>query len=247
MHRLRIESLLVVTILVILLFLSSVTDAMATPMSTSEIHHGPLNIRGQDSYEVYYRRSLATDAKRARYPGFHPSSSILKAGSIRREGAKALPCDILFEQDVPIKMRDGTVIYTDVFRPVGNESVPAIIAWSPYGKQIGGRWLDDMSSHSGIPLSHVSELQKFEGPDPAYWVSHGYAIVNPDPRGAYSSEGEITFFGSQLAEDGYDVVEAIANKAWSTGKVAFSGNSWLAISQWFVAAERPPHLAVIAP
>jgi len=26
-----------------------------------------------------------------------------------------------------------------------------------------------------------------------------------------------------------------------------AGNSWLAISQWFIAAEQPPHLAAIAP
>lgn len=29
--------------------------------------------------------------------------------------------------------------------------------------------------------------------------------------------------------------------------MALSGNSWLAVSQWFIAAERPPHLAAIAP
>lgn len=26
-----------------------------------------------------------------------------------------------------------------------------------------------------------------------------------------------------------------------------AGNSWLAMSQWFIAAERPPHLSCIAP
>ncbi|MGN1027709.1 MAG: CocE/NonD family hydrolase, partial [Faecousia sp.] len=38
-----------------------------------------------------------------------------------------------------------------------------------------------------------------------------------------------------------------ATQSWCNGKVAMSGNSWLAISQWFVAAQRPPHLAAIAP
>ena len=34
---------------------------------------------------------------------------------------------------------------------------------------------------------------------------------------------------------------------WSNGKVGTTGNSYLAISQWFVAAEQPSHLAAIAP
>jgi predicted acyl esterase len=33
----------------------------------------------------------------------------------------------------------------------------------------------------------------------------------------------------------------------SSGKLALAGNSWLAISQYFIAAEQPPQLACIAP
>jgi hypothetical protein len=47
--------------------------------------------------------------------------------------------------------------------------------------------------------------------------------------------------------DGYDVVEELAQLPWCNKTVAFVGNSWLGIIQWFVAAERPPHLACIAP
>ncbi|KAH7175365.1 hydrolase CocE/NonD family protein [Dactylonectria macrodidyma] len=193
------------------------------------------------------RRLLPTDAPRARYPGFKPETLVLKAGTIRREGAKELPCDIIFERDVPVTLRDGTIIYTDVFRPVGDAAVPAIVAWSPYGKEVGGQWLDDIAGRSGVPLSRVSELQKFEGPDPAYWVNQGYAVLNPDARGAYASEGNLTLWGRQLAEDGYDFVEWAAAQTWSSGKIGMSGNSWLAVSQWFIAAEKPPHLSAIAP
>lgn len=34
---------------------------------------------------------------------------------------------------------------------------------------------------------------------------------------------------------------------WCNGSVALVGNSWLGIVQWFIAAERPPHLKCIAP
>jgi predicted acyl esterase len=211
-----------------------------------QIVQGTLKIYGNDAYPVPYRRAQPITAPRARYPGFKPSTTILKKGTVRREGGLVLPCDIVFERDVAVKLRDGITMYTDVFRPVGNETVPGIIAWGPYGKEVGGQHLDDVR-RVGIPLSRLSDLQKFEAADPAYWVNKGYAILNPDSRGAYYSEGNITYWGRQLAEDGYDFVEWAAQQPWSNKKLAFSGNSFLAISQWFIAAENPPHLAAIAP
>ncbi|WP_273388973.1 CocE/NonD family hydrolase [Barnesiella viscericola] len=197
--------------------------------------------------KVPVRKALPVDAPRVRYPGFKPEKLVLKAGSVRREGAMPLPCDILLERDVAIKLRDGVTIYADVFRPVGDEACPAILAWSPYGKEIGGQMLDDVPMRSGVPLSATSGLEKFEGPDPAYWVAHGYAIVNPDKRGAYMSEGNLLYWGHEDSLDGCDVIEWIASQPWSNGKVGMSGNSWLTVSQWFIAAERPEHLAAIAP
>lgn len=196
---------------------------------------------------VPLRKALPVDAPRVRYPGFNPDTLVLKAGSVRREGAMPLLCDILLERDVPIQLRDGVTIYADVFRPVGDEVCPAILAWSPYGKEIGGQMLDDVPMRSGVPLSATSGLEKFEGPDPAYWVAHGYAIVNPDKRGAYMSEGDLLYWGHEDALDGCDVIEWIASQPWCNGKVGMSGNSWLTVSQWFIAAERPEHLAAIAP
>lgn len=43
------------------------------------------------------------------------------------------------------------------------------------------------------------------------------------------------------------MIEQIAELSWCTGKVGTAGNSWLAVSQWFIASEQPPHLAAIAP
>lgn len=199
------------------------------------------------AFDVPLRKALPVDAPRVRYPGFKQETLILKAGTVRREGAMPLPCDILLERDVPIKLRDGVTIYTDVFRPVNEENCPAILAWSPYGKEIGGQMLDDVPMRSGVAISATSGLEKFEGPDPAYWVAHGYAVVNPDKRGAYMSEGNLLYWGHEDALDGCDVIEWIASQKWCNGKVGMSGNSWLTVSQWFIAAEQPKHLAAIAP
>lgn len=82
----------------------------------------------------------------------------------------------------------------------------------------------------GISQKKLSELQKFEGPDPAYWCNHGYAIINPDPRGVCKSEGDIYQWGTQEGADGADVIDWVGEQEWCNGKVATTGNSWLAIS-----------------
>ena len=225
------------------------TVALAAICAQPAVAQQELTLHNADGKEmkVALRKALPVSAERVRYPGFKQETLVLKAGSIRREGAKPLSCDILLERDVPIRLRDGVTIYADVFRPVGNDVCPAILAWSPYGKEIGGQMLDDVPLRSGVPLDATSGLEKFEGPDPAYWVAHGYAVVNPDKRGAYMSEGTLLYWGHEDALDGCDVIEWIASQKWCNGKVGMSGNSWLTVSQWFIAAERPEHLAAIAP
>ena len=225
------------------------TVALAAICAQPAVAQQELTLHNADGKEmkVALRKALPVSAERVRYPGFKRETLVLKAGSIRREGAKPLSCDILLERDVPIRLRDGVTIYADVFRPVGNDVCPAILAWSPYGKEIGGQMLDDVPLRSGVPLDATSGLEKFEGPDPAYWVAHGYAVVNPDKRGAYMSEGNLLYWGHEDALDGCDVIEWIASQKWCNGKVGMSGNSWLTVSQWFIAAERPEHLAAIAP
>ena len=201
----------------------------------------------KEGIEVIYRKSTPISGPGNRYPGFKPGTTTLPKGSVHRDGALPLPCDVIFERDVAVPMRDGTKIYIDIYRPTGSEKVPAIIAWSPYGKKGGFQSLDMLPDRMGIPVSALSDLQAWEGPDPAYWCNKGYAIVNPDARGAFMSEGDIHFWGSQDAEDGYDLIEWLALQKWSNGKAGLTGNSWLAIAQWFIASTKPPHLAAIAP
>lgn len=196
---------------------------------------------------IMVRKALHVHAPCARYTGFKQETLLLKKGSIRLKGYMPLPCDIILERDVPVTLRDGVTIYTDIFRPNDDLPHPAIMAMSPYGKEIGSQWLDDTPNHAGIPMEATSGLQKFEGPDPAYWCNHGYAIINPDVRGAYNSEGIILFFGSDYGRDGADIIEWAAQQKWCNGRIGMSGNSWLAISQWFTAAQNPPHLKAIAP
>lgn len=152
---------------------------------------------------------------------------------------------IICEQDVPVKLRDGTIIYTDIYRPEGETNIPCIISWSYYGKRPG----DGMSEWQvmGVPPGTISRMSKFESPDPGYWCRHGYAVANVDPRGVGHSEGDINLFGTQDAKDGYDFIEWVAQQHWCNGRVGMSGNSCVAMTQFRIAAQQPPHLACIAP
>ena len=158
-----------------------------------------------------------------------------------------LPCvtvedGIRIERDIAVSMRDGTIIYADIYRPDGATNLPAIVCWSPYGKRAGYR---EMMPH-GVPPGAVSRYAKFESPDPAYWCHYGYAVANVDVRGVGNSQGDMVFFGTQDGKDGYDFIEWLAAREWCNGKVTMMGNSWVCMVQWFIAAELPPHLACIA-
>ncbi|KAH8886239.1 alpha/beta-hydrolase [Thozetella sp. PMI_491] len=185
-----------------------------------------------------------------RWRQFGPCKEVLPKGWQKAEGRRALDEDLILETDIPIILRDGATIRADIFRPVlsDNEPVPAILAWSPYGKQGNGfQSLDRVPWRAGIPRDWTSDLEKFEGLDPAEWCPRGYAIVNVDSRGVFDSDGDMFMLGTQEGRDGYDSVECIGSQPWCNGAVAFAGNSYLAAAQWFIAAERPPHLKAIAP
>lgn len=180
--------------------------------------------------------------------GFDPGTRTLPAGFQLAPAFRTLPVDIVLEKDVAVTLRDGVTIYVDVLRPVGAEKVPVIVAWSPYGKGEGSAPAAmGVFSLVGLDNAIVSGLHKFEGPDPAYWCAHGYAICNPDPRGVTDSEGDSVLWDRQEGQDCHDLIEWLAAQEWCTGKVAMSGTSYLAVSQWFAAAEQPPHLTAINP
>jgi uncharacterized protein len=155
------------------------------------------------------------------YPGFNP----------RTEKVNGL----VIHYDVGVTMRDGTKIYVNISRPAQEGMYPVLVAWGPYGK------------HGRLRHDYVSRYTCFEAPDPVYWCKNGYVIINADPRGSWKSEGNVTFFSQQEAEDCYDLIEWAGTQSWSNGKVGMQGVSYLAWIQWRVAALNPPHLAAINP
>lgn len=204
--------------------------------------------------QIAYKPLLAPEVGHNNYQPFNPRTETLKAGHVCHPEAKSrpLPCDIVVEHDVGIKVRDGVTLYCDIYRPPSSSDkdgiVPAIVSWSPYGKKYNGiTFVPHVPYNIGVPEGCLSGLEKFEGPDPAEFVPRGYAVVNVDSRGVGCSEGDTVIMGAQEGEDGHDVIEALAKMPWCNGKIGLAGNSHLGIVQWHIASQQPPSLKAIAP
>lgn len=175
------------------------------------------------------------------------STTKLSKGTICKEGHRPLVCDLIYDQDVPVKLRDGVTVYVDVFRPDNDKKHPVILAYTPYGKIDPPNNYDLYANRAWMEKDKTSGLDTFESPDPDYWVSNDYVLVVADSRGSTNSEGALLYFGNEEGLDAKDVIEWAGEQNWSNGNVGMAGNSWLAAVQYFTAAVKPSHLKAIAP
>jgi putative CocE/NonD family hydrolase len=79
------------------------------------------------------------------------------------------------------------------------------------------------------------------------FVDQGYAVAGVNIRGTGCSGGAFDYFEPKEWKDGYDAVEFLAKRSWSSGDVAMVGKSYPGITPLFVAPQRPPHLRAIVP
>lgn len=220
---------------------------MTTMMPEPKLFTKVETFRGVEMETIYRQGKVPVDPKDENRDAGGPGMNSMGMGVCPELNPRTYECapGIICEQDVAVKMRDGVTIYVDIYRPKDKTNIPVIISWSFYGKRPG----DGMSEWQimGVAPGTVSKLTKFESTDPLYWCYKDYAIANVDPRGVGHSEGDVNCFGTQDARDGYDFIEWVAQQPWCNGKVGMGGNSAVAMSQWRIAAECPPHLACIAP
>ena len=164
------------------------------------------------------------------------------------------PPDVHADWNVPVKVRDGTTLRVNVFRPSEPGVYPVIMSAHPYGKdRIPARSRSGRTPNFQYRIFPQPEPVSFsawtswEAPDPAVWVPRGYVVVNADLRGGGTSEGTGDVFSDEEAQDYYDLIEWAAVQPWSNGRVGLDGVSYLCMSQYKVAALNPPHLAAICP
>jgi uncharacterized protein len=108
-------------------------------------------------------------------------------------------------------------------------------------------------SHLTAPAPAILTLTQYDidgsrRGEPPYFAQRGYVFVQAYVRGRGRSGGvKSDNLGLTVGRDGYDLVEWIARQPWSNGQVVMYGGSFVGMTQWHTAAQRPPHLAAIAP
>ncbi len=190
----------------------------------------------------------------------------IASGQLLRPQCELVPPDpdILCEYDVRIPMPEGFELNASVFRSrkasAEGRRVPVVMCAHPYDNHLlpalgrtplgGPPQQYRMIPQVGRP--RFSTITSWEAPDPNFWVAAGYAVVNLNLPGYGGSGGPPGLFSVEQAKSYYDAIEWIAAQPWSTGAVGLLGVSFLAISQYHVAACRhyggpPPSLKCIAP
>jgi len=147
---------------------------------------------------------------------------------------------LLVEKDVKIPMRDGSVLYADVFRPEGVDGLPCIMNIGPYQKD--KVWIPPHDLEEP-----ANEYMNWETAGPLWWCPRGYALVRVDTRGSGKSPGKSEPSSYQEALDSYDVVEWISKQPWCSGSVGTLGISYHAAFQWRLANLNHPALKAIMP
>ncbi|BBT71824.1 MULTISPECIES: CocE/NonD family hydrolase [Enterobacteriaceae] len=148
-------------------------------------------------------------------------------------------------KDLRVPMRDGVHLAADAYYAEGDEPRPALIALSPYGKELQALALTIPPQKRPSPLWDGC----IEAGDITRVVKEGYVHVIGDVRGSGASEGEhignYNAGGVPLGQDAYDFIEWVAAQPWCNGCVGMIGISYFGSMQVFAASERPPSLKAI--
>ena len=142
-------------------------------------------------------------------------------------GEAARSAAVIVEKNVDARMRDGTVLRADVYRPATGGRHPVLLQRTPYNKE--------QLALTGLTL------------DPLRAAAAGYNVVIQDVRARWASEGGPFFMYRDEGRDGHDAVDWAAQAAWSDGKVGAYGVSYMGGTTWHAAAGGHAALRAISP
>jgi len=139
-------------------------------------------------------------------------------------------CSVHIFEDITIPVRDKAELAAFVRIPEDPDcQLPTVFVYTSYDKENSrDLWFTD------------------EGVEPLF-DSRDYAFVVADWRGRYGSDEYDAGGADQNGEDGYDIVEWIAEQSFSDGHVGMYGPSALGGVQFTIAELQPPHLSAIVP
>ncbi len=114
-------------------------------------------------------------------------------------------CSVRVAEDVPVEMRDGIKLVTDVYLPPGRGPFPVIMTRLPYGTKTDNAYQP--------AIGH-------------FFAENGFAYIAQNVRGRFGSEGTFTAYtDDHEIRDAYDTVDWIVSQEWSNGIVGVMGES----------------------
>ena len=139
------------------------------------------------------------------------------------EGAIGSGTGVRIRSNVPVAMRDGTRLSTDLFLPGGDGPFPTILVRTPY------------DNSQPLFVSRARHL-----------ADTGYAVALQDVRGRFDSEGIYTPFRNE-GPDGFDAQEWVGAQPWSNGRIGTYGGSYDGWTQWTTMPLGNRHLTATVP
>ena len=133
--------------------------------------------------------------------------------------------DTIVQETLEARMRDGTVLRADVWRPSGGGKHPVLLMRLPYDKAQG----------EDLCYAH-----------PSWYARRGYAVVVQDVRGRWASDGEFTPFEHE-PDDGEDTMSWLGSLPFSNGRIGMYGFSYPGHTQLQIAVRRPEGLRCMVP
>jgi predicted acyl esterase len=138
-----------------------------------------------------------------------------------------------------VAVRDGTRLAVNIYRPAvegrpASKPAPVVFSFTPYRARFRG------------PDGRVQELGDSTRLGLKQMAERGYVVATADIRGKGASFGARRGFQDRTeAQDGYDLVQWLAQQPWSNGKVGMIGCSYLGGTTMHVASTAPPALKAI--
>ena len=133
--------------------------------------------------------------------------------------------ETIVSETLEAKMRDGTVLKADVWRPAGGGKHPVLLIRLPYDKSQG----------EDLCYAH-----------PSWYARQGYATVVQDVRGRWASGGEFTPFEHE-GDDGEDTMAWLGSLPFSNGRIGMYGFSYPGHTQLQIAARKHAGLRCMVP
>jgi putative CocE/NonD family hydrolase len=124
------------------------------------------------------------------------------------DGAVRSGSGVRYRSNVPVVMRDGVHLSTDLYAPDGDGPFPTVLVRTPYD--------------NSIP-QHVARAR--------HLADAGYVVAIQDVRGRFDSEGVYVPFRNE-GPDGFDTQEWIGHQPWSNGRIGMVGGSYEGWTQW---------------